>query len=40
MTHDMNLALKTRVSLNEKVVYPVSLFEHNLGDLFSVGALV
>lgn len=40
MTHDVDLALESRVSLNEEIVYPVSLFENNLGYLLSVSALV
>lgn len=40
MTHDVDLALESGVSLNEEIVYSVSLFENNLGYLLSVSALV
>lgn len=36
----MNLALEARVSLDEKIVYPVSFLEDNLGYLLSVSTLV
>ena len=40
VAHDMHLSLKLGVALHEDVVNPVRFFQHNLDDLFPVGALV
>lgn len=40
MTHDVDLALESRVPLNEKIVYPVSLLKDDFGYLLPVSALV
>jgi hypothetical protein len=40
MAHNVNLSLEVGIALHENIVDPVRLFEHDLDNLFPVGALV